>query len=388
MEPSTQQWKTWISEKRYRWISRIAIPVVLIAVAGFACQKGDFFSGEVLAESPLKGKHQGSPVYELQKTFNEVADLYSDRVVFISTEKTIDNPIFNDPFFKQFFGPNQGKTQQKQTGLGTGFIISNDGYICTNHHVIKDMDRVTVNIGDTEHDAKIIGSDPMTDIALLKVEGVSNLNPVYFGDSDRVHVGDWAIAIGNPFGLDRSFTVGVISAIARRDVDQLGNTHIQTDASINPGNSGGPLLNIDGEVIGVNRMIYSRSGGYMGIGFAIPINTAKDILDQLKKSGSIKRGYLGVQIAPVSGQIAQKLGLPAPEGALVTSVVPDSPAHDAGIQQKDVIIQMDQTPIKSPSDLVREAGKAKIGKSYRFVLYRDGKKTSLSVRIKERPLDY
>jgi serine protease Do len=260
------------------------VSIVSLSILFYCAFKDNSFLKEVYAESPIKEKNKNRTVYELQDTFREIYELYKDSVVFISTEKTvrIENPFYNDPFLRRFFDiPNLPDTQ-KQRGLGTGFIISSDGYICTNHHVVAGMDVVKVKINGKEYNAKIVGSDKFVDIALLKIDGVRDLKPVYFGDSDKVRIGDWAIAIGNPFGLDRTFTVGVISAVARKDVDQMGNSHLQTDASINPGNSGGPLINIDGEVIGVNRMIYSQTGGNLGIGFAIPINTAKYVLEELK----------------------------------------------------------------------------------------------------------
>ncbi len=207
----------------------------LISVLFFCFSNHNSFLKEVYAESPLKNKHKDTSVYQLQEAFYEVYELYKDSVVFISTEKTvkIQNPFYNDPFLRRFFNIPDLPETQKQRGLGTGFVISSDGYICTNHHVVEGMDVVKIKINGKEYKAKIVGSDKFVDIALLKIDGVNNLKPVYFGDSDKVKVGDWAIAIGNPFGLDRTFTVGVISAVARKDVDQMGNSHIQTDASIN-----------------------------------------------------------------------------------------------------------------------------------------------------------
>ncbi|MCA9165941.1 MAG: trypsin-like peptidase domain-containing protein, partial [Planctomycetales bacterium] len=193
-------------------------------------------------------------------------------------------------------------------------------------------------IGEKQYEAKVIGSDEVTDIALLKVDAINGLKPVTLGDSDRVRVGDWAIAIGNPFGLDRTFTVGVISATARESVDESGNTHIQTDASINPGNSGGPLINIKGEVVGVNRMIYSQTGGNLGIGFAIPINTAKAVLESLRKNGKVERGYLGIHFAPMNPMLAEHLGLQKKGGVIVQAVMDQSPAAKAGIKPRDILL--------------------------------------------------
>ena len=252
-------------------------------------------------ESPLKGAEQVGDAVKVQDAFRNVFEINKHRVVYISTEQTVKmqrNPFMDDPFFREFFGaPRQNMPQtQKRTGLGTGFILSEDGYICTNHHVVAGMDKVKVNIDSIAYDASVIGSDERTDIALLKINPKAKLEPVFLGDSNSVRVGDWAIAIGNPFGLDRTFTVGVVSAVGRRDLDLMGDSqaHIQTDASINPGNSGGPLMNIYGEVIGINRMIYSQTGGNIGIGFAIPDQYRESnpgrAQDQQKDQARLPRG--------------------------------------------------------------------------------------------------
>lgn len=340
--------------------------------------------------SPLKNKSDKA-VYELQNTIHQIYELYKDSVVYISTEKTVTmkyhHPFFQDPFFRDFFGsgPKMPNTM-KQKGLGTGFIISSDGYICTNHHVVANMDSVTVKVKNKEYKAKIIGSDAVTDIALIKIDGKEKFEPVYFGDSDEVKIGDMAIAIGNPFGLERTITSGIISATGREEVDAMGNTHIQTDASINPGNSGGPLINLDGEVVGVNRMIYSQSGGSLGIGFAIPINRARDVLSQLKLKGKMIRGYLGVEIAPLTQEFATQLGLTSNEGALVGKVLPDSPAYKAGIMIEDVILKVDNKKIKDHRDLFNMISKIPVGNTVIINVWRLRKEKDFSVKILERPM--
>jgi len=286
---------------------------------------------------------------------------------------------------REFFGRGRGSQLQKRTGLGTGFIVSEDGYICTNHHVIAGVDKIRVNINGKNYEAKTIGTDERTDIGLLKIEPGEKLKPVYFGDSEKVQVGDWAIAIGNPFGLDKTFTVGVVSATGRRDVDMMGGSHIQTDASINPGNSGGPLINIYGEVIGINRMIYSKSGGYMGIGFAIPVNTAKSVLAQLQKHKKVKRGYLGVNILPISDEDAKQLGLENNEGAFVGEVVKNSPAHMGGIRVGDVIIKLKERNIRNISDLLQAFEECPVGDTVEFTVWRSREIRKLYIKIKERP---
>ncbi|MCS7205626.1 MAG: trypsin-like peptidase domain-containing protein [Leptospiraceae bacterium] len=359
----------------------------LLIVLSSCINENTTFLKEVYAESPLKNKKNFVGIYELQQRFYEIYELYKDSVVFISTEKTvrIENPFYNDPFLRRFFNIPQLPETQKQRGLGTGFIISSDGYICTNHHVIAGMDVVKVSIKGKEYNAKIVGSDRFVDIALLKVDGVKDLQPVYFGDSDKVKVGDWAIAIGNPFGLDRTFTVGVISAVARKDVDQMGNSHIQTDASINPGNSGGPLINIDGEVIGVNRMIYSQTGGNLGIGFAIPINTAKTVIEQLRLHGKVKRGYIGIQIASLTEELAQELGVRERKGVVIISILENSPADKAKLQVGDVILSANDKEVNEPDDLIRIVNETPIGKIIKLRINRKNQILTVMVVVEERP---
>lgn len=343
-------------------------------------------------DSPLRGSSKVANAVDTQNAFNEIYELYEDRVVFISTEQTVktpQNPFYNDPFFKDFFGDRlpKGGQERKRTGLGSGFILSKDGYICTNHHVVAKVDRVEVKIGEKSYDAEVIGSDERTDLALLKIDPEKELSPVFLGDSETVKVGDWSIAIGNPFGLDKTFTTGVISAVARKDIDLMGGSkaHLQTDASINPGNSGGPLININGEVIGINRMIYSRSGGNMGIGFAIPVNRAKDVLLQLKRHGKIKRGYIGVQIVPLTEEYAQKIGMDEAEGALVGGIMKNSPAQKSGIKVGDVILKANGEEIEDFHDLVNAVDATDIGGRMKLTVWRDGSEVTLFLTIKERP---
>lgn len=340
-------------------------------------------------ESPLKRELKDSKAYEIQDAFRKIYELYKDSIVFITTEQFVrvrSNPFFDDPFMRNFFGEGgSNSTIQKRTGLGTGFILSKDGYICTNAHVVAEAGKVFITIKDETYDAEVVGLDKKTDIALLKVNAGNDLKPVYFGDSETVNVGDWAIAIGNPFGLDRTFTVGVISAVGRSDVDMIGSSHIQTDASINPGNSGGPLINIFGEVIGINRMIYSQSGGYMGIGFAIPINTAHTILALLKEHKQVKRGYLGVNILNFTEQNAKDMGLSDAKGAFVGGVVSGSPADAAGIKVGDVILELNSKSIANYKDLMGIIEQAKIGERMQITVWRKRQRVNLFVVIKERP---
>ncbi len=370
----------------------IIIPVMVIVIAAginhFSCSRDSqntLFGNS--GESPIKSEAESTKAFEIQTVFRKIFSQYKDSVVFITTEQIVKvrNPFFDDPILREFFGKDGKSKLQKRTGLGTGFILSEDGYICTNYHVIYGVDKVVVNVNGKNFEAKIIGSDEKTDIALLKIEPKSKLIPVYFGDSDKVQVGDWAIAIGNPFGLDKTFTVGVVSATGRRDVDFMGGSHIQTDASINPGNSGGPLINIYGEVIGINRMIYSKSGGYMGIGFAIPMNTAKSILTQLQKNKKVKRGYLGVTIIPISDEDAKQIGMEQNQGAFVGEVIDGSPAESGGIRVGDVIVKINNRNIVEIKDLFQTMEEASIGDTVTVSIWRNRELQNLYIKIKERP---
>ena len=345
-------------------------------------------------KSPIAKNDETAKASEIQKAFSEIYELYSDKVVFISTEQTVkiqQNPFFNDPFFNQFFGgqmPQGGQPRtQKRQGLGTGFVISDDGYICTNFHVVNGADKVTVKIGAKTYEASVIGSDERTDIALIKINSKEKLKAAYLGDSDQVKVGDWAIAIGNPYGLDKTFTVGVVSATGRKDLDMMGGamSHIQTDASINRGNSGGPLINISGEVIGINRAIISESGGSVGIGFAIPINTAKKILAELKTGKKVKRGFIGVSISPLTDEYAKELGLKEAKGALVGGISSGSPAEKGGVAVGDLIVKIADKEVESYKDLVEVVENTPIGKTIPVVVIHDKKEQTLFITVKERP---
>lgn len=371
------------------------IPIIIISFFllsnQFSCNKYENFKTYLFGnakQSPLREESESTKAWNIQETFRKIFDLYKDKVVFITTEQLVriqPHPFFDDPILKGFFGRRPKSRVQKRTGLGTGFIITEDGYICTNHHVIHGVDKIKVTIEDKNYEAKIIGSDARTDIALIKINSREKLEPVYFGDSDRIRVGDWAIAIGNPFGLDKTFTVGVISAIGRKDVDFMGGSHIQTDASINPGNSGGPLINIYGEVVGINRMIYSKSGGYMGIGFAIPINTARSIFTQLQKHKKVKRGYLGVSIVQLTDDYAKELGLESNHGTFIGEVIPGSPADKGGIRVGDIIVKINGNTVKDFKDLLNIIGQTPIGTRLKVTVWRNRRFVNLYINVIERP---
>jgi serine protease Do len=291
----------------------------------------------------------------------------------------------NDPFrdfFDRFFGEQMPK-DYKQQGLGTGFIIDKEGYILTNNHVVEGADEVKVKLLDgKEFNAKIIGRDPKTDLALIKIDPDKSLVPLPLGDSDKLEVGDWVIAIGNPFGLGNTVTAGIVSAKYRHLGMGSYDNFIQTDASINPGNSGGPLLNTAGEAVGINSAIFSQSGGSIGIGFAIPINMAKALLPQLK-AGKVIRGWLGVMIQKITPDLKEKLGLKDEKGALVADVVTGGPAEKAGIKRGDVIVGFDGKEIKESYELPYIVASTPVGKLVKVDVIRKGERKSFEVKIGE-----
>jgi serine protease Do len=291
----------------------------------------------------------------------------------------------NDPFrdfFERFFRDQIPKDFRQQS-LGTGVIIDKEGFILTNNHVVEMADEIKVKLADEkEFLAKIIGRDQKTDLALIKIESDKPLSPLPLGDSDKLDVGEWVVAIGNPFGLGNTVTAGIVSAKYRQIGQSSYDNYIQTDASINPGNSGGPLLNTSGEVVGINTAIFSQSGGNIGIGFAIPINMAKDLLPQLK-TGKVVRGWLGVMIQKITPELKQKLDLKDEKGALVADVTPGGPAEKAGIQRGDVIVTFNGKEIKEMSELPYVVASTPVGKSVNVQVLRKGQKKTFEIKIAE-----
>lgn len=282
--------------------------------------------------------------------------------------------------------PKSGQSEEEQPrGVGSGFVLTPDGYVMTNAHVVEGADEVIVTLTDKrEFKAKIVGADKRTDVAVVKIDA-KNLPAVKIGDVSKLRVGEWVMAIGSPFGLENSVTAGIVSAKQRDTGDYL--PFIQTDVAINPGNSGGPLINMRGEVVGINSQIYSRSGGFMGISFAIPVDEAIRVSEQLRASGKVTRGRIGVQIGPVTKDVAESIGLGKPEGALVSAVEPDSPAAKAGVEPGDVITKFDGKAIEKVSDLPRMVGNTKPGTKSTITVLRRGKLKDLTMVIAEVPSD-
>lgn len=284
-------------------------------------------------------------------------------------------------FFRRFFGPPPGGQQPQARSLGSGFVISADGLVLTNAHVVKDADEILVKLSDQrEEPAELVGLDERTDVAVLRVKA-TGLPAARIGNSDRLEVGEWVLAIGSPFGLEHTATSGIVSAVGRTLPSDAYVPFIQTDAAVNPGNSGGPLFNTQGEVIGINSQIYSRSGGYMGLSFAIPINVAMRVAQQIQSTGHAAHGYLGVTVQPVTPALAQSFGLDKARGALVADVAADSPAAKAGIEAGDVILNFNGQTLGNAGDLPPLVGSTKVGDSAALRVLRDGKERTVNVKI-------
>lgn len=328
--------------------------------------------------------------------FTELARKVSPAVINISTIRVGDaGPLFRAPFgegdpfsefWKRFFGaPLPYRDPLRPRGFGSGFIIDPEGFILTNQHVVENAGKIVVKLSDKrELEARLIGADPKTDIALIKIDAKGRLPTAPLGDSSMIEVGEWVLAIGNPFGLDHTVTSGIVSAKGRNIGAGPYDNFIQTDASINPGNSGGPLVNMEGEVVGINTAILSRSGGNIGIGFAIPINLVKELLPQLKEKGVVVRAWLGVAIQRVSPAIAESLGLEGARGALVASVSKGGPAECGGVKVGDVITEFDEKAIKDSDDLPRMVASMPVGKEVQLKVIRDKKEVALTVTIGEQ----
>lgn len=298
-----------------------------------------------------------------------------------------DSPFYD--FFRKFFEemPEGSAPQpfEKRSSLGSGFILSKDGYVITNNHVVENADEIIVRLNDRrEFKAELVGKDKKSDIAVLKIEG-KNLPVVKIGNSSSVKVGEWVLAIGTPFGFDHSVTSGIVSAIGRSLPNENYVPFIQTDVAINPGNSGGPLFNLDGEVIGVNSQIYSRTGGFMGLSFAVPINVTMDVYKQLRDDGRVSRGWLGVLIQDVNAELAESFGMKRPIGALVAKVIDDSPAADAGFEVGDVVVKFNGDEVSFSSDLPPMVGIRKVGDQVPVEIIRHGKTKTLNVTIAQLP---
>ena len=332
--------------------------------------------------------------------FVQVAKAVMPAVVNISTTRVIrsqggemPSPFHDDPWLHQFFGdqfPHQFRIprERRESSLGSGVIVSPDGYIITNNHVIAKADEIKVLLNDRrEFTGKVVGTDPKTDIAVVKINA-KNLPTIPWGDSDKLEVGEYVLAIGNPFGLNQTVTQGIVSAVGRANVGIADyEDFIQTDAAINPGNSGGAMVNARGQLVGINTAIFSRSGGYMGIGFAVPSDMAHSVMESLIKNGKVIRGWLGVSIQEVTPDLAKQFGMKEARGALVSEVIPDSPAAAAGLKSGDIITAFEGKPVDSPSLLRNVVAQVPVGTTVKIEVLRDRKTVTLKAKIAEQPKD-
>ena len=322
-------------------------------------------------------------------SYAKAAKLATPAVVNIFTTKSVrvtpNHPLFNDPLFRRFFG-DQFSQQQQTSSLGSGVIVSADGLILTNHHVVESSDEIEVLLADGRRaKAKLVGTDPETDLAVLKI-ALRSLPIVAFGDDTQAQIGDVVLAIGNPFGVGQTVTMGIVSALGR---NQLGiNTFenfIQTDAAINPGNSGGALVDTQGRLLGINTAIYSRNGGSMGIGFAIPVSTVRTVMEQIVKTGGVTRGYIGVEPQDVTPELAEAFRLPRKDGAIIAGVMRAGPADRAGVRVGDILFEVDGKPVKDTASMLNLIAQLKPGTSTRFRFLREGKQLDLNIVIGKRP---
>jgi len=376
----------------------ISIPLLSLLFAGLVLVCGSFL--------PYNSFAQEQGIENLKQTgmaFRAVAKQVSPAVVFIKVEKetTGNQPgmtpfgsPFGDEFFRRFFGtPPDSRGERKprkrhSVGQGSGFIVTPDGTIMTNNHVVEDASRITVFLQDgRELEAETVGTDPATDVAIIKIDE-SDLPYLKLGDSDQLEVGDWVLAFGNPFGLSHTLTAGIVSAKGRSGMGLSDyENFIQTDAAINPGNSGGPLVNLDGRVVGMNTAIFSRSGGSMGIGFAIPINMAQQVRTQLVEHGKVTRGHLGVYIQDLNQDLAESFGLPDTKGILIAKIIEDSPAEQAGLEQGDILLTLDDEPVGKVAEFRNRIAMMAPETKIKVGLLRDGKDKTLTVSIGKREDD-
>jgi len=322
-------------------------------------------------------------------SYRDAARAALPSVVHIYTTQTVRqqrHPLLDDPIFRHFFGERPDGPAQRAAGLGSGVIVSPNGYILTNYHVIEGADDIEVSLNDgSTHKARVIGSDPESDVAVLQIKA-DKLPAITFDRDERVRVGDVVLAIGNPFGVGQTVTMGIVSALGRSHLGiNTFENFIQTDAAINPGNSGGALVDVSGNLVGINTAIYSRSGGSLGIGFAIPASSARDIMEQIIKSGSVTRGWIGVESQEISPELAESFGLPDTDGALVAGVVRGSPADSAGIRPGDVLLAVAGKPVRDPQVLIDLIAALRPDERVGFRLRRDRSIVEIEVKIGKRP---
>ncbi len=344
------------------------------------------------ARADISDKEATETLSRFGEALAKIAERVNPAVVNISSTKTVKaprNPMLDDPFFKRFFGDSaQGQQKRKVHNLGSGFIVTPDGYILTNNHVIDGAEDILVKLSDNrEYKGKVVGLDSRTDVALIKINE-KGLPSIPWGNSEQVRVGEMVLAVGNPFGLSQTITMGIVSALGRTGMGIADyEDFIQTDAAINPGNSGGPLVNIRGEVIGINTAIFSTSGGYQGLGFAIPANMAKNVMDSILNQGKVVRGWLGVQIQPLTPELAKQFNLKSESGVLLVDTAEGGPAEKAGLKHGDAIMEYDGKKITDPFHFKNMVAMTKPGTAVQMKIIRDGIPLTAKVVIGELPIE-
>ena len=323
-------------------------------------------------------------------SFSDAAQRALPSVVHIFTSQEVNaprNPLLNDPFFRHFFGDRFGEEKQQRSGLGSGVVVSADGYILTNNHVVEGADQIEVSIHDGRKlKAKVVGTDPESDLAVLRVPAEAKLSPITFAQPRSLKVGDVVLAIGNPFGVGQTVTSGIVSALDRTHLGiNTFEDFIQTDAAINPGNSGGALVDSNGVLVGINTAIYSQSGGSMGIGFAIPVSLAQNVLEQIIKNGAVTRGWIGVEVQEITPELAESFKLPDSQGALIAGIVRGAPADRAGIKPGDILLAVEDKPVRDAQVMLEVIATQEPGRTARFKLRREGREIDLGVVIGKRP---
>lgn len=379
--------------------SRLKRTIVAVLLASTVLSGGGgYLAARAYAanDAPITIAPAEQPMTAAKPSFADLVEKVKPAVVNISTTEKVKarqrqqqtQPGSLEDFFRQFMEQQGQRKRGPQHALGSGFIIDPSGYIVTNNHVIADAARIVVTLDDgSEHSAVVKGRDPKTDVALLKIESKTPLPYVVFGDSDKTRIGDWVIAVGNPFGLGGSVSAGILSARGRNLNNGPYDNFLQIDAPINPGNSGGPIFDAAGRVIGISTAIYSPSGGSVGIGFGVPSNLAGSIVAQLKDGGKVERGWLGVSMQPMTESLAKAVGRNSADGVLVNEVMADGPAAKAGLKQGDVVVSINERTIRDPRDLATQVAGLKAGDSAKFGIWRDGRERNLTVKIGSQPAD-
>jgi serine protease Do len=397
--------RKYIRSLKARYLSAVLASALLVG-GGTILFERDAFAKDRATPAPVRLVVDQAPVQRDQQmvtSFASVVKNVSPSVVKVYTtlkpgrdNNSPSNPFFDDPMFRRFFGDqfNPGNRRNmpapRQQGLGSGVIVTKDGYILTNSHVVENADEVKVQMGEAgeEFTAKVVGTDPKTDIAVLKIDAKDRSLPALtVADSEQIEVGDVVLAVGNPFGIGQTVTMGIVSATGRATLGMEYEDFIQTDAAINPGNSGGALVDAHGRLVGINTAILSRTGGNQGIGFAVPMNLARYVMENLIEHGRVIRGYMGVNIQNITPALAEKFGLESSEGALVAEVTKGSPAEKAGLQNGDVIVELNGRPVRDSRNLKLQAAQIAPGKEVPVKISRDGRERELTVTLKEFPQD-